>query len=157
MTRIFIFRFLPEIIFQVLSNPHGPVCYSSVNQLILTIKTRNNMNEFLLLFRADPIDQDFDISPEQIQAMMKPWQDWMGSLAAQNKLVNSGNRLASAGSAVKPNNVIFNGPFVAIKEARGGYIIIRADSIDEAAKLSKGCPIVTLGGNVEVRTIVPMD
>src|ERR1700741_4620230 len=109
MTRIFIFRFLPEIIFQVLSNPHGPVCYSSVNQLILTIKTRNNMNEFLLLFRADPIDQDFDISPDQMQAMMKPWQDWMGSLAAQNKLVSRGTRLDTDGKVVKPGNGVTHG------------------------------------------------
>ena len=44
-----------------------------------------------------------------------------------------------------------------IKEAIGGYIIIKAGSIDEAAEISKDCPILAMGGNVEVRTIVPMD
>ncbi|MBC7863761.1 MAG: transcription initiation protein [Bacteroidia bacterium] len=115
------------------------------------------MKEFLLVFRRDATSNEPAPSPEQLQAMMKPWQDWMGSLAAQNKLVNSGNRLASDGKVVKPNNVITNGPFVEIKEAIGGYIIIRADSLDEAAELSKGCPILSMGGNVEVRTVVPMD
>ena len=89
--------------------------------------------------------------------MMKPWQDWMGSLAAQNKLVSSGNRLAPEGKVVKPDNMITNGPFVEIKEAIGGYIIIRANSLDEAAALSKDCPILKMGGNVEVRMVVPMD
>jgi len=115
------------------------------------------MKEFLLVFRRDAVNNDQQLSPEQMQSMMKPWQDWMGSLAAQNKLVSSGNRLDSDGRVIKPGKVITNGPYVEIKEAIGGYIIIRADSIDEAAELSKGCPILNVGGNVEVRTLVPMD
>ncbi len=115
------------------------------------------MKEFLLVFRRDFVLNEVQSSPEQLQAMMKPWQDWMGSLAAQNKLVNSGNRLASDGRVIKPNSVITDGPYVEIKEAIGGYIIIRANSIDEAAELSKDCPILSIGGNVEVRTLVPMD
>jgi hypothetical protein len=115
------------------------------------------MKEFLLVFRRDFVSNDVQPSPEQLQNMMKPWQDWMGSLAAQNKLVSSGNRLASDGRVVKPGDVITNGPYVEIKEAIGGYIIIRAESLDEAAELSKGCPILHIKGNVEVRTVVPMD
>ncbi len=115
------------------------------------------MKEFLLVFRRDFVSKEAQPSPEQFQAMMKPWQDWMGSLGAQNKLASSGNRLASEGKVVKPNNVITNGPYVEIKEAVGGYIIVKANSIDEAAEIAKGCPILTIGGNVEVRTVVPMD
>ncbi len=115
------------------------------------------MKDFLLIFRRDVVSNEPPASPEQLQAMMKPWQDWMGGLAAQNKLVDAGNRLASEGRVLKPNNIITNGPYVEIKEAIGGYIIIRAGSIDEAAELSKGCPILKVGGNVEVRALVPMD
>lgn len=97
------------------------------------------------------------MSPEQLQAMMKPWQDWMGSIAAQNKLVDAGNRLESEGTVVKPNNVVTNGPYVEIKEAVGGYTIIRADSLKDATEISKGCPILFVGGSVEVRAIIPMD
>ncbi len=115
------------------------------------------MKEFLLVFRRDAVSNDPPPSPEQIQSMMKPWQDWMGSLAAQNKLVSSGNRLDSDGRVLKPGTVITNGPYVEIKEAIGGYIIIRANSIDEAAELSKDCPMLSMGGSVEVRTLVPME
>ena len=114
------------------------------------------MEEFLLVFRREATSQE-PMSPEQMQAMMKPWQDWMGGLAAQNKLVSPGNRLGSDGRVVKANDLITNGPYVETKEAIGGYIIIRAGSLDEAAQLSKGCPIFQMGGNVEVRTIIPMD
>jgi len=114
------------------------------------------MNEFLLIFRRDYATKETQPSPEHLQNMMKDWQNWMGSIAARNKLVSSGNRLADEGKVVKPGALVTNGPYVEIKEAIGGYILIRAESIDEAAEISKGCPILTIGGNVEVRTIIPM-
>ncbi len=115
------------------------------------------MNDFLLIFRRDYKANNIQPSPEQLQNMMKEWQNWMGNIAARNKLVNSGNRLSDDGRVVKPGALVTNGPFVELKEAIGGYIIIRAESLDEAAEISKGCPILMIGGNVEVRTIVPMD
>jgi hypothetical protein len=115
------------------------------------------MKDFLLVFRRDFVSNEAQPSPEQMQNMMKPWEDWMGSLAAQNKLVSSGNRLSSEGRVVKSDKLIVNGPYVEIKEAIGGYIIVRANSIDEAAELAKGCPILMIKGNVEVRTVVAMD
>ena len=115
------------------------------------------MKDYVLVFRRDTGNAEGQPSPEQMQGMMKGWHDWMGSIAAQNKLVNSGNRLGSEGKVVKPNNVITDGPYVEIKEAIGGYITVKADSIDEAAKLAEGCPILSIGGNVEVRPVVDMD
>ena len=114
------------------------------------------MDEFLLIFRRDFKGSGIQPSPEQLQNTMKEWQNWMGGIAAQNKLANSGNRLSEEGKVVKPGAVVTNGPYVEMKEAIGGYIIIRAESMSEAAEISKGCPILTIGGNVEVRTIIPM-
>lgn len=114
------------------------------------------MKEFLLVFRSD-VAPATELSPEQMQNTMKPWQDWMESLAAQNKLSNSGSPLGAEGRVIKPGNVITNGPFVELKEAIGGYTIVHANDIDEAAELSKGCPILSVGGNVEVRPIIPMN
>ena len=79
-----------------------------------------------------------------------------GSIAAQNKLASPGNRLSTEGSVIKPEGIVTNGPYVEIKEAIGGYIIVKADSLDEAVALAKGCPILAIKGNVEVRTIIPM-
>ena len=36
-------------------------------------------------------------SPEQMQEMMQKWQNWIGGIAAQNKMVSAGNRLSSEG------------------------------------------------------------
>jgi hypothetical protein len=115
------------------------------------------MKEFLLIYRREAAaESGAQWSPERIQALMKPWADWLGSLAAQNKLVDRGNRLDGDGSVVKPENVITNGPYVEMKEAVGGYSIIKAKDLKEAAELAKGCPILTVGGSVEVRTILGM-
>jgi len=95
-------------------------------------------------------------SPEDMQATMKKWMDWIGGIAAQNKLIDRGNRLNSAGKVVKPDNVVTDGPYTEIKELIGGYTLIKAESIEEAVEMSKGCPILWVGGNVEVREIDQM-
>ena len=112
------------------------------------------MNQYLLLFRRDA---DFKLSPDQLQKITQPWMDWMGSLAAQNKLADRGNRLDSGGKVVKPNNIVTDGPYVELKEALGGYTVVKTNSIEDATELAKGCPILAVGGSVEVRQIVNME
>ncbi len=96
-------------------------------------------------------------TPEGIVAISKQWENWIGGIAAQNKLAARGNRLGNDGKTVKPNNVVTNGPYAEIKEMISGYIMVKADSIDEAAEIAKGCPILEVGGNVEVRDVVVMN
>jgi hypothetical protein len=113
------------------------------------------MKDFLLVYRNDYKNQPVG-SPEEMQAITQRWMDWIGGIAAQNKLTNQGNRLGSEGKVVRPNNVVTDGPYTEIKELIGGYSIINAESYDEAVAIAKGCPIFEFGGNVEVRDINPM-
>ena len=111
------------------------------------------MDEFVLFFRMDIITKDAQPSPEQLQAYMKQYHDWVGGIAAQNKFVG-GKGLSTEGRVLKPHKVITDGPFAEIKESIAGYIIIRAKDFDEAVSLSKGCPMLNGEGNsVEVRKI----
>ncbi len=114
------------------------------------------MKEFVMLFRND-YQPDNLPSVEQMQTTMKKWMDWMGGIAAQNKLASQGNRLGNAGKVVKSGNVVTDGPYVEIKESLGGYIIVKAASIEEATEMAKGCPILNFGGNVEVRDVIEMN
>jgi len=111
------------------------------------------MKEFMLIFR-NAYNPEFKPSPEQMQASIKQWQDWIGGIAAQGKF-NSTNRLGFNGKVVKTNDVI-DGPYVETKEMVGGYILVKAASIDEAAEIAKGCPILQIGGNVEVRDVMEL-
>ncbi|MBC9932895.1 YciI family protein [Chitinophaga qingshengii] len=110
------------------------------------------MKNFLLLFRADST-QAAKRSPEEMQASTKKWMDWIGSIAAQNKLVDRGNRLEHTGKVLRGNNVVTDGPFTEIKETLGGYTMVSAGSLEEAVEMANGCPILQMGGSVEVREI----
>ena len=110
------------------------------------------MKDFLFVFRTDYNTMPKG-SPEEMQAMTKRWMDWIGGIAAQNKLTDRGNRLYPSGKVVKADNVIADGPYTEIKESIIGYSIVKADSIEEATGLAKGCPVLTIGGNIEVREI----
>jgi hypothetical protein len=46
-----------------------------------------------------------------------------------------------------------DGPFVAIKEALGGYLLFEADDLDAAIELASRIPAARMGGAVEVRPI----
>jgi hypothetical protein len=46
-----------------------------------------------------------------------------------------------------------DGPFVALKEALGGYFVLEADNIDGAIEIASRVPAAGLGGAVEVRPI----
>jgi len=47
-----------------------------------------------------------------------------------------------------------DGPFVAVKEALGGYLVYEADDLDAAIELASRIPAARLGGAVEVRPVV---
>jgi hypothetical protein len=46
-----------------------------------------------------------------------------------------------------------DGPFVAVKEALGGYLFFEADDLDAAIELASRIPAARLGGAIEVRPV----
>jgi hypothetical protein len=46
-----------------------------------------------------------------------------------------------------------DGPFVAVKEALGGYLFYEADDLDAAIELASRIPAARLGGAIEVRPL----
>jgi hypothetical protein len=114
------------------------------------------MNEFMLIFRHE--DGNKVASPEQIQVWMKQTMDWIGGIAAQNKFVGGNGLHFEDAHVVHYNNVVTNGPFGDIKETLGGYVMVKADSIEEAIEFAKGSPVLQGDGNtVEVRRIARAD
>lgn len=112
------------------------------------------MKEFMMIFRND---KDRPIpSPEQMQVAIKQWQDWIGGIAAQGKFVGT-NALGFQGKTVHADKTITDGPYAELKEIVGGYIIVKADNLDDAVKLSDGCPTLATGGKVEVRDVMVLD
>lgn len=114
------------------------------------------MKDFLLLFRNSEAPEA-SRSPEQMQAVTRQWMDWLGSITARDQLVDKGNRLGQQGKTIRTGQVITDGPYMETKEMVGGFTMIRANSLEEATEIASGCPILTVGGSVEVRDIMTVD
>ncbi|MBK7805466.1 MAG: transcription initiation protein [Saprospiraceae bacterium] len=111
------------------------------------------MKEYILLFRHE--NANGKVSPEQMQQWMKQQMDWVAGIAAQNKFVSGTGLLFEDAKVVNHQKMITNGPFGDIKETLGGYVIVKAESAEEAAEFAKGTPILMGEGNtVEVRQIL---
>ncbi len=113
------------------------------------------MNEFVFLYRGSANTQ-WDRSPEEMEASMKRWQAWFDELGKEGKLKDWGVPLQRDGKHVAAGGVITDGPFSEGKEAIGGFSIIRANNLAEAAEIAKGCPAFETGGSVEVRPVQAM-
>src|SRR4051812_44419208 len=114
------------------------------------------MKEFMLIFRHE--DGQKIASPEQIQVWMKQTMDWIGGIAAQNKFVQGNGLPFDEAHVVHHRGIVTNGPFGDIKETLGGYIVVKADSVEEAIEFAKGSPVLQGEGNtVEVRKIARED
>lgn len=111
------------------------------------------MKEFALIFRLTDIS-DFKPTPEQMQERM----NWLAGIASQNKLADKGNTLLPfEGSAktVKAGKMVTDGAYTEIKEFISGYIVVKAETIDDAVEMAKENPIFQLaGGSIEVREVL---
>lgn len=110
------------------------------------------MDEFILVFRHE--DGNKVASPEQIKVWMTQTQEWIQGIASRNKFSEGTGLLFDDARIVWPHNKVTIGPFGKIKETIGGYVIVKADSVNEAVEFAKGCPVLQGDGNsVEVRKI----
>jgi hypothetical protein len=110
------------------------------------------MSEFTFLFRgSDPSAH----SPEQMQKSMQKWLAWFKELGEKGHIKYPGHPLERTGKVVtgKQKNV-HDGPYAEAKDIVNGFTLIEADDLPQAVELSKGCPILEVGGSVEVRPVV---
>ena len=109
------------------------------------------MSEFLYLYRGGQRPE----SPEGMQQQMQKWMAWMKDLGARGHLKNQGTPLEATGKIVKGKTVT-DGPFAEAKDVVGGYSVVEAKDLAHAVELSMGCPILAIGGDVEVRPVMKM-
>ncbi len=110
-------------------------------------------NEFMLLFRFQPSNQQ--PTQGQMQEMQKQWGEFIGTIAMQGKLVST-HQLGFEGKIIAHDKSTNDGFLIANGEMVAGNMVLKADSLEVATELAKKCPILNMGGNVEVRSITPM-
>ncbi|MFN0284031.1 MAG: YciI family protein [Kineosporiaceae bacterium] len=104
------------------------------------------MTNFLLAYTGG--SDMSEATPEQQQAVMAAWGAWFGSLGAG--VVDGGNPFG-ASTSIAPDGST-GGPS---RAGLTGYSILAADSMESAAALAKGCPLLDAGGSIEVYEVVP--
>lgn len=118
------------------------------------------MSEFLFLYRNSPAAREAAMgTPEQRQKNMQRWMAWMRDLEAKGHLKNAGQPLDPAAKVVRGGTrAVTDGPFVELKDVIGGYSIIEAKDLAQAAELAKACPgLDGAEGSVEVRPVLTLD
>jgi hypothetical protein len=110
------------------------------------------MKEFALLFRQPRFDYS-NIEDDEMAALIRKWSDWAGAIAEDGRIADNGIRLDPTGKVLKTGGIITDGPFVEIREILGSFVVIRADSLDDAVTVAHGCPVLERGGSVEIRPV----
>jgi|SRR5438876_11759426 len=105
------------------------------------------MSDYALLFRG----RDRTGSPDQIQKALLRWRSWFDGLAQGGNLKDPGHPLEDARTTVSGSSrTVTDGPYVETKDLIAGFIVISATDLAHAIELAKGCPILDVGGAVEV-------
>jgi len=96
---------------------------------------------FLFVYRINNASFN-NMSPEEMQQNMQRWQTWIAEGLQKGWMLDAGDALHKEGRVVNPKKLVSD-----------GFSIIQADSLDTAAELAKGCPLLLRGGTVEVRPL----
>ena len=105
------------------------------------------MSSYLCLQRNLPGEEHHQPSPAQMQEMYAKFGAWQAKFKAN--LTDMGGKLG-AGKVVGKAQT-HDGPFIEVKDLVGGYMIIEAKSLDEAAVVAGECPgLVGPGSGCEI-------
>ncbi|MEM9324764.1 MAG: YciI family protein [Bacteroidota bacterium] len=110
---------------------------------------------FMMLFRFTPNPNSRPTEEEQA-AMKEAWGSFIGNIAISEKLVST-YQLGFEGNVIQTNLSVTDGMLIAEQQTTGGNMVVKANSLQEATELAKDCPILKMGGTVEVRSIIPME
>ena len=109
------------------------------------------MQKFMLLFVG------FELQPDDgstlTQDYMKGWGEWIAGLARRG-IVESGLPFEWRGKVVKKESAT---DLHLQQEDIGGYMLIKAESLDEAVEIARQAPHMALGGTTIVRPCIEVN
>jgi len=99
------------------------------------------MANFLLLYSGGKMPETATAQAASLQE----WGAWYGGLGSAT--VDGGNPFLPGVKSVHVDGSVTEGP---IGSQASGYSILKADSLDEAVTMAKGCPLLQMGGEISV-------
>ena len=106
-----------------------------------------------MIFIKDDMQNVVNKTLEEKQASLKEYMSWIEGFAKSGNYISS-DPIEPAGRYIKASGVTSDGPFIESKEAISGYVLIKANNIDEAVAFGQQCPVLKTGGAIEVRPIM---
>jgi pimeloyl-ACP methyl ester carboxylesterase len=116
-----------------------------------TMNEKTTTSEYLLLFRNT--GWHADLSAEEIQQNMARFTEWFERVNQAGQF-KGGGPLGHYGKILAGKHAATDGPFVESKEAIAGFFLVRAENLEQAVEIGKGCPGLGFGQTVEVRAMV---
>jgi hypothetical protein len=110
--------------------------------------------EFMLLFRYEP-SNEYTPTAADLSEQHQQWGSYIGNIALQEKLVST-YQLGLEGNSITATQKIKAGAQLIKKQLLAGNMVIKANGLEEATQIALDCPILQMGGTVEVRAITPM-
>ena len=111
------------------------------------------MSEFIYLYRGGRRAE----SPAEGEQQMQRWVSWLQELTTKGHIKDRGQPLDPEGKVVRARgSSITDGPYPESKDVVGGYTLVEAKDLAQAAELAGGCPIFEYDGLVEVRPVMKM-
>lgn len=114
------------------------------------------MKEYLLLFWNDSGDGQYQIDAEKMKAGMAAWQNWIGSIALQGKLIST--KPIQWEGAIIGNKGELNQPAIRENQMVTGYLLCKAKDLQEVKQWANACPILqNPNGFTEIREVSPFE
>jgi hypothetical protein len=110
--------------------------------------------EFMFVFRLEP-NPNFQPTEAQLAEMGQTWGAFFGGIASQGKMVST-HKLGYEGKQIASDKTVTDGIYLFNSQTISGNLIVNADTMDEATQMALECPILQMGGTIEVRSIEPM-
>jgi hypothetical protein len=105
------------------------------------------MANFLLLYTGGRMPE----SEAETAQVMQAWTAWFGKLGSA--VVDQGNPFTPAAKRIASNGTVSDGP---VGTMASGYSIIKADSLDKAVELARGCPVLQGSAQITVFETFPV-
>jgi hypothetical protein len=117
------------------------------------MNTETTTGEYMLLFRGPHWDRG--LSTDELQQVMNKVMAWFEGLSERGK-IKGAQPLGGQGRVISGTDgqFVVDGPFTETKEAVGGYLVLQADSANEAVEIARSIPTLRYGVTVEVRPIL---
>src|SRR5712692_7494349 len=97
-------------------------------------------NTYLLLYSGGHMPE----TEAEQKTVLDAWTSWFGKHG--EAIADAGNPFAPMAKTITADGKVSDGAFA----AASGYTLIKADSLDKAVEIAKGCPVLMGGAKVAV-------